>query len=196
MRVAELRGLPYAEYAKWIDKVSYNIGADTSLLLWGLTQGSDDMESTLAAEKKNLQEHYGIDPGEYRFFDGSGGENTTAINRAVTRMLTDMVSRPAFPQYFASLPILGVDGSLVFVTDFESDSSLAPAKGQVHAKTGTFDVGTLIEGQAFAGYIHAKSGKHLVYQLDVNDVQSQDLTTLEQIFQDEGTISAMLWRDN
>ncbi len=196
MRVADLQGLPYAEYAKWILKVSYNIGADTSLLLWGVTQGTDDMQSTLAAEQKNLQEHYGIGPKQYHFVDGSGGEKTTAINRAVTHMLIDMTSRPAFPQYFASLPILGVDGSLVFVTDFESDSTLAPAKGQVHAKTGTFDVGTLIEGQAFAGYIHAKSGKHLVYHLDVNDVQSQDLTTLEQIFQDEGTISAMLWRDN
>ena len=53
-----------------------------------------------------------------------------------------------------------------------------------------------IRGQAFAGYIHAKSGKHLVYHLVVNNVPFRDLNDLLQIFQDQGTISAMLWRDN
>ena len=199
-RVAELRGLPYAEDAKFVAKVSYNIGADTSLLLYGVTQGADDMTSALAAEKANLQNNYGIDPSEYFFLDGSGGGESTAINRAVTQMLTDMRGRPAFPQYFAALPIMGVDGSLAFVTDFESDSTLAPAKGQIHAKPGTFvgetPQGVFIRGQAFGGYITTKSGKKLVYQLVVNNVPFGGISDLLQIFQDQGTISAMLWRDN
>jgi D-alanyl-D-alanine carboxypeptidase len=200
MRVAELRGLPYAEDARLINKVSYNIGADTSLLLYGVTQGADNMKSALAAEQNNLKANYGINPGEYSFFDGSGGEETTAINKAVTQMLSDMRSRSAFPQYFATLPIMAVDGSLGFVTDFESDKTLAPAKGHVHAKPGSFventSEGPTIRGQAFAGYIHAKSGKHLVYQLVVNNVPFRGIDDLLQIFQDEGIISAMLWRDN
>ncbi len=200
MRVAELHGLPYAEEAKFIDKVSYNIGADTSLLLYGVTQGADDMQSALAAEKKNLQANYGISASDYFFVDGSGGGDTTAINQAVTQMLADMRSHPAFPQYFASLPIMAVDGSLAFVTDFESDSTLAPAKGQVHAKPGSFigetPEGLYIRGQAFGGYIQAKSGKKLVYQLVVNNVPFHELNDLLQIFQDQGRISAMLWRDN
>lgn len=52
--VAEYISLPYSEYAKLVLKVSYNIGADTSLLLWGLTQGSDNMEDTLEIERDNL----------------------------------------------------------------------------------------------------------------------------------------------
>ncbi len=200
MRVAELHGLPYAEDAKLIAKVSYNIGADTSLLLYGVTQGADDMTSALAAEKKNLQTNYGIDPSEYFFVNGSGGGETTAINRAVTRMLAEMSSRPAFPQYFAALPIMGVDGSLAFVTDFESDGTLAPAKGQIHAKPGSFvgetPEGLFIKGQAFAGYITAKSGRKLVYHLVVNNVPFGGISDLLQIFQDQGTISAILWRDN
>jgi D-alanyl-D-alanine carboxypeptidase len=199
-RVAELRGLPYAEDAKFVAKVSYNIGADTSLLLYGVTQGGDDMTSALAAEKINLQNNYGIEPSEYFFIDGSGGGDTTALNRAVTRMLAAMSSRSAFPQYFAALPIMGVDGSLGFVTDFEADSTLAPAKGQVHAKPGSFVTGTaeglLVNGQAFGGYITAKSGRKLVYQLVVNNVLITGINDLLQIFQDEGTISATLWRDN
>jgi D-alanyl-D-alanine carboxypeptidase len=200
MRVGELHGLPYAQDMKFINKVSYNIGADTSLLLYGVTQGANNMTEALAAEKKNLQAHYGVSPSDYSFVDGSGGEETTAINRAVTQMLTDMRSHSAFPEYFASLPIMAVDGSLGFVTDFEKDKTLAPAKGHVHAKPGSFvgetADGPFIRGQAFGGYIHAKSGKHLVYQLVVNNVPFTGIPDLLQIFQDEGSISAMLWRDN
>ena len=95
---------------------------------------------------------------------------------------------------------MGVDGSLGFVTDFESDSTLAPAKGHIHAKPGSFvgdtAEGPTIRGQAFAGYITAKSGRKLVYHLVVNNVPFGGIPDLLQIFQDQGTISAILWRDN
>jgi len=196
MQVAQLKGLPYSEDAKLINKVSYNIGADTSLLLYGLTQGADDMKSALIAEKKVLLKNYGIKPSEYFFVDGSGGGQTSAINSAVTRFLAEMYTRATFPAYIASFPILGIDGSLATVTGFESDPTLAPAKGQVHAKTGTFIDGPLIKGQAFAGYINAKSGRKLAYQLVVNNVPFKSINDVIQVFQDEGTISAILWRDN
>jgi PBP4 family serine-type D-alanyl-D-alanine carboxypeptidase len=200
MRVAELKGLPFSEDAKFILKVSYNMGADTSLILYGVTQGVDSMESALVAESKNLETHYGIPAADHHFIDGSGGGETTATNAAVTRMLTDMTTRPAFAQYQAALPILGVDGSLATVTDFTSDPTLAPAKGQVHAKTGTYAMGDssgiTVKGQAFGGYIYTKSGKKLIYQLVVNNVPIKNIPDIFQIFQDEGTISAILWRDN
>jgi D-alanyl-D-alanine carboxypeptidase len=53
-KVAKLVSLPYAEYAKLILKVSYNIGADTSLVLWGLTQGVNNMKDALEVERENL----------------------------------------------------------------------------------------------------------------------------------------------
>lgn len=191
---------PYADYAKLILKVSYNIGADTSLLLWGTTQGVDNMDDALAAERVNLTENFGIPGDEFFFVDGSGGGDTTATNKAVTDWLEIMTGQPPFDAFFAALPILGVDGSLGFVTDFEQDPSLAGAKGQVRAKTGTFAAGDdsggiLIKGQAFGGYIDAKSGRRLVYQLVVNNVPIADFNQLLDIFQDEGTISAILWRD-
>jgi len=191
---------PYADYAKLILKVSYNIGADTSLLLWGVAQGVDNMDDALAAERVNLTDNFGIPGDEYFFIDGSGGGDTTATNKAVTEWLEIMTGQTAFPAFFDALPILGVDGSLGFVTDFEQDPSLAGAKGQVRAKTGTFAAGAesgfIIKGQAFGGYIDAKSGRRLVYQLVVNNVPVTDFNQLLDIFQDEGTISAILWRDN
>ncbi|HEX3969650.1 MAG TPA: D-alanyl-D-alanine carboxypeptidase [Edaphobacter sp.] len=199
-RVALLKGLPYSEDAKFILKVSYNIGADTSLLLYGLTQQADNMNSALVAESKNLEINYGIPASGHHFIDGSGGGDTTATNAEVTQMLIDMSKRAAFPQYFAALPILGVDGSLASVTGFTSDRTLAPAKGQIHAKTGTYAMGNasglVLKGQAFGGYVNAKSGKKLVYELVVNDVPIQNIPDILQVFQDEGTISAILWRDN
>jgi PBP4 family serine-type D-alanyl-D-alanine carboxypeptidase len=197
--VTFLVSLPYAEYAKFILKVSYNIGADTSLILWGTTQGFDNMDDSLEAERKSLTGKYGIPGKEFLFVDGSGGGETTATNPAVTKWLEIMTKQPVFDAFFAALPILGVDGSLGFVTDFEKDPTLAGAKGQVHAKTGTFaagdESGLVIKGQAFGGYIDTKSGRRLVYQLVVNNVPISEFNQLLEIFQDEGTISAILWRD-
>lgn len=199
-KVAELQGVPYSETAKLILKVSYNIGADTSLVLFGLTQGVDNMTDALKVERRNLTTNYGITEDEIHFVDGSGGGLTTATNQAVTRMLIDMKGKSSFPTFFNDLPKLGVDGSLGFVTDFKSDPTLAGATGQVTAKTGTFvegnDAGLVLKGQAFGGYVNTKGGRQLVYELVVNNVVITSLDDVLQTFQDEGRISAMLWRDN
>ncbi len=198
--VAKLHGLPYSDYAKFILKVSYNIGADTSLVLFGLTQKVDTMGDALVAEQKNLAANYGVPPEQYHFVDGSGGGPSTATTAAVTQMLTALSKRSTFPTFLDSLPNMGIDGSLGFVNQFESDPSLAGAKGHVRSKPGTYAEGTatglIIKGQAFGGYIDAKSGKRLMYQVVVNNVPIGQLTDLLQIFQDQGTVSAMLWRDN
>jgi D-alanyl-D-alanine carboxypeptidase/D-alanyl-D-alanine carboxypeptidase/D-alanyl-D-alanine-endopeptidase (penicillin-binding protein 4) len=115
-------------------------------------------------------------------------------------MLAALSKRSTFPILRNALPNMGIDGSLGFVNQFESDPSLAGAKGHVHSKPGTFAEGTktglLIKGQSFGGYIDAKSGKRLMYQVVVNNVPVGQLVDLLQIFQDQGTVSAILWRDN
>jgi D-alanyl-D-alanine carboxypeptidase len=203
-RVAELQGLPYSEDGKLVMKVSYNLGADTSLLLWGVAEGVDNMDSALALEKRNLGENFGIPQSEYTFLDGSGGNDTTATNEAVTHFLIEMSKRGYFADYHAAFPILGVDGSLGTVTDFEKDKSLAPAKGQVFAKTGTYigaggPTGVQLKAQAFGGYLTSKCGKKLVYQLVMNGMTitnpDDPVPEVVSAFQDEGWISAMLWRD-
>jgi D-alanyl-D-alanine carboxypeptidase len=84
------------------------------------------------------------------------------------------------------------------VTDFQSDPTLAGATGQVNAKTGTFVQGSAsgnVLAQSLGGYIKAKKGGMLAYELVVNNVAIADLNDVIQAFQDEGTISAILWRD-
>jgi len=53
----------------------------------------------------------------------------------------------------------------------------------------------LLKAQALGGYIHTKSGRHLAYELVVNNVTVTGLKDVMQAFQDEGKISAILWRD-
>jgi len=197
--VAMLTGMTFINDATLVLKVSYNIGADTSLMLWGLTQGIDNFDAALAAEQQNLAANYGILPSEYNFVDGAGGGETMATPTAVIQMLADMYKRSVYPQYADALPGLGVDGSLQDTTDFESDPTLAGAKGQVHAKTGTtvtaVGSGLVLTTQALGGYVNTKSGKHLAFEVVVNNVPISGLNDVIQSFQDDATISAILWRD-
>lgn len=101
--------------------------------------------------------------------------------------------------FFDALPIPGVDGSLGSVKDFESDSTPAGAMGNVRAKTGTFvdSVGkdVVLKARALAGYVTTKRGRHLTFELVVNDVPINGIPDITKVFQDEGTIAAILWRD-
>ena len=70
MPITSLISLPYSEYAKLILKVSYNIGADTSLVLFGLTQNVKNMADALLVEKNLLTSQYHLPAKEF-YFQGS-----------------------------------------------------------------------------------------------------------------------------
>ncbi len=198
--LAELVSLPYSEYAKFVMKVSYNIGSDTSLMLWGLAGGVDGMDESLALEREYITQVIGIEGDEFEFFDGSGGGPATATNTAVLQMLKHNSEQAVFPEFFDALPVMGVDGSLAFVTDFAADPTLAGARGNVFAKPGTYatgdEDGILLRGQSFAGYIDTRSGRRLMYALRVDNVPlGDDVQRMIEVFQDQGRVSAVIWRD-
>lgn len=201
-QVAKLVSPPYEQYAKYILKVSYNIGADTSLMLFGLARtGATTLSDALVTEQAELSSVFNIPSNQYHFVDGSGGGETTASATAVISILRGMRTMPVFKAYFDALPVLGMDGSLANITDFQSDATLAGATGQVHAKPGSYLTANsstatqlLLRGQSFAGYIDTKSGQRLAYVLTVNNVPVSGIDDVLSVFQDEGTISAMLWK--
>ena len=153
----------------------------------------------LTKEQEILSSRYGLSSQDYHFLDGSGGGDTTATTEVVTTMLDKLQSSSQHESFLEALPVLAVDGSLGFVTEFQADPSLAGAAGQVRAKTGTYvtasETGMVARGQAFGGYITTRSGRNLVYLLAVNEVPITAVDDLIKIFQDQGTISAILWRD-
>jgi D-alanyl-D-alanine carboxypeptidase len=144
-------------------------------MLLGVARGAHTYAAALASESSLLATKYGVPASDYHFVDGSGGGDTSAKSSAVTKMLEELAKAPEHAAFLNDLPILGKDGSLSSVTEFEKDGTLKGAAGQVRAKTGTWVGGTpdgkpILKGQAFGGYITTKSGKHLTYQLVVNDV--------------------------
>jgi D-alanyl-D-alanine carboxypeptidase/D-alanyl-D-alanine-endopeptidase (penicillin-binding protein 4) len=110
-----------------------------------------------------------------------------------------MPVRPGRPARCDKLRFSGPRLPLAPTNAHARDPGLAGARGQVRAKTGTFVQGTaqgpVLRTQALAGYIVAKSGRRLAFTLAVNEVGViAGLAGVMAVFQDEGTIAAMLWR--
>jgi PBP4 family serine-type D-alanyl-D-alanine carboxypeptidase len=191
-KVAELVSAPYAQYSKLILKVSHNLGANLSLMLFGLTHGVNTMPNALSAEKATLIDRYGLNGDGFDFpTNGSGSPDSRASAAMTVKLLRFMSRQTTYPAYFQSLPILGVDGSLA---EIGIDS---PAKGKVFAKTGTYLDKGKIGAQVLAGYINARSGRHLAYALYVNDAgEISGISDVIDVIQDEGEISTLIQQLN
>jgi PBP4 family serine-type D-alanyl-D-alanine carboxypeptidase len=194
-KVAELVSPTYGQYARLILKVSHNLGANLSLMLFGLTEGAATRDTALAAERKALTERFGL-PGDGFAFptNGSGSPDSQATPATVTGLLKAMQKTPVAEAYFSALPILGVDGSLAAIGVDPPNGQIAPAIGKVYAKTGTtMEPGTL-KAQVFAGYLDAASGQRLAYVVYVNNVSPiESIAQVIGVFTDEGIISALLF---
>jgi D-alanyl-D-alanine carboxypeptidase len=198
-RLAALESPSYAQFARHILKVSYNIGADTSLMLFGVHHGVRRMDEALKIEQQVLKNAFGIHSGEYAFPDGSGGGESRASAAAVIAFLNHMKSRPEGQAFTEALPALGVDGSLALVNAFLRDPALAGAQGQVQAKTGTFieqrGEQLYLRTHAMAGYITARSGRKLAYMLALENLHLPGgIDDMFEVMQDQGQISAALWQ--
>ncbi len=191
-RVAELLSAPYEQYTKLILKVSHNLGANLSLMLFGLANGVNTMPKALNVERDTLTEQYHLNGNGFLFpTNGSGSPDSRASAETTVNLLRNMSRRRAFPAYFHAIPILGVDGSLA---EIGIDS---PARGKVFAKTGTYLEDGQIKAQVLAGYIDARSGRRLAYALYVNDGGPiGDISDVIAVIQDEGQISTLIQQLN
>jgi len=85
-----------------------------------------------------------------------------------------MSGHAAFSAYHDALPILGKDGTL-----FEIQVN-SPAAGHVHAKTGTWtdgdmlNHGVMVGGKGLAGYLTTRKGERLAFAIYVNNVPVSD----------------------
>ena len=206
MLLAEFISLPFSETVKLVIKVSHNYGANLNLILYGVTQGAKTVQEALLAERETLINDYGINGDRFDFpTNGSGSPDSQASPSAIIQLLTEMKDRDVFEPYFESFPILGVDGSLATVgknpPPEPPDPVIAQAYGQVFAKTGTtaavVDQQILLVAQNFAGYIDSKNGQRLAYVVMVNNVGAiADVSEILRVFNDQGKISALIYKEN
>lgn len=190
-RVAVLVSPPYSEYAKLILKVSLNLGANLSLSLFGLTKGQRTIAGALAAERKTLAQ-MGIPPAEFDFpTNGSGSPDSRAAPRATVALLRRMSEGRNAAVYRAALPVMGVDGSLA------GTGRSLPVKGHAFAKTGTTFDASGLKAQVLAGYIDAKSGRHLAFALYVNNVGPlESIADVGKVFEDQAQIVNAIYESN
>lgn len=106
----------------------------------------------------------GIPKGSFVMQNGSGLNDTNRFSVSqLTRLLASVESRSwFFPEYAASLPVAGRDGTL----RNRLDETLAA--GRLRGKTGTLENVT-----ALSGYMRLASGERLAYSIIVNDFSSR-----------------------
>jgi len=171
VRVAEYQSEPLAETLKVTLKVSHNLYASTLPVLVGLKRGNGTAEAGLRQQGKMLK-GFGVDPEGVSFAGGAGGASAdSATPRATVDLLQAMAKHPASKEYFAALPVLGIDGTLA-----EAVAKDSPARGKARAKTGTLswydsqNDRMLLRSKALAGEIETAKGTKLYFAIFLNDM--------------------------
>jgi D-alanyl-D-alanine carboxypeptidase/D-alanyl-D-alanine-endopeptidase (penicillin-binding protein 4) len=144
----EWRSPPLAEVVREINKYSNNVMAQQVFLTLGREGGNGTAraEQSRAVLQKWWEARIGSDDGPL-VDNGAGLSRTERVSaNALGLLLQHAYRSPLMPELLASLPISGIDGTLI--------RSKARAAGSAHLKTGS------IQGvNAIAGYVDSASGK-------------------------------------
>lgn len=169
----------YGEVPEEAVEISQHISPPLSRILWEMNKPSDNLIAelllkTIGAELRgapgtakkglgaisNLLGQIGVDRGYYTFADGSG---VSRYNLVTASLLTDLLvyifrNFAVMPEYLASLPVGGVDGTLTRRMQGMS------AEGVLRAKTGTLRGLT-----ALAGYTVTADGETVAFSIIVSN---------------------------
>lgn len=188
-QVAEHRSLPFSENLKLINKTSHNQHADMLIMLLALHNDETTFDAGIQGVR-SIIEQAGIDPADVSLGDGRGNLYTDLFSpHTVTRLLAYMATRPDFPAYSASLPVLGVNG-----TEATTVESTSPVAGKAAAKSGTtFDDDGInqrgvVMTRALAGYLTGRSGRECVFGVYINNVPVGGLDDILTLIKEHGSI--------
>ena len=144
----EWRSPPLAEVVREINKYSNNVMAQQVFLTLGREGGSGAAraEQSRAVLQKWWEARIGMEDTPL-VDNGAGLSRSERVSaRALGLLLQHAYRSPLMPELMASLPISGIDGTLL--------RSKARAAGSAHLKTGS-----ILGVNAIAGYVDAASGK-------------------------------------
>jgi D-alanyl-D-alanine carboxypeptidase/D-alanyl-D-alanine-endopeptidase (penicillin-binding protein 4) len=139
---------PLAEVIRDINKYSNNVMAQQLFLTLSLRQhGSGTWEGSRTVLAGWWRERFGgAGPVTENGAGLARGDSITA--RQLGQLLQAAWASPLMPEFIASLPVLGLDGTLRRARE---------NVGLAHLKTGTLD-----EVSAYAGYVHGSQGQRYV----------------------------------
>lgn len=162
-KLAQHESKPLSQLLPEINKWSNNLMAKQLLLTIGAEKnGLPATELSAAQAVKNWLISEGLHFDELVLENGSGLSRIERISAAhLGHLLTQAFYSPAMPELMASLPILGVDGTM------QRRLKESLAAGQGHLKTGSVK-----DVYSVAGYMLGKNGQRYVVVFMVNDVQA------------------------
>ena len=106
----------------------------------------------------------GLDSSSLVLLNGSGLAREEKLSAsALAALLQRAWQQPTMPEFVASLPVAGIDGTMA--KRFEQ----SPLKGRAHIKTGSLD-----DVASIAGYVTARSGKRLAVVAMINHAKANE----------------------
>ena len=165
VKVASQRSLTLSEIVRDINKVSNNVMARQLLLTLGAANGG--APATIDKANRALQQLFAaknISMSELVIENGSGLSRIERISaRDLGQMLVVAFRSPVMPEFIASMPLVGVDGTMMRRL---ANTGVA---GQAHIKTG------LIAGvRAMAGYMLDATGRRVAVVMLINHANSHN----------------------
>ncbi len=161
--VAQWDSPALAEVIRDINKYSNNVMARQLLL----TIAANELNLPANAERgaavlRTWLRNKGIDAPELNVENGSGLSRTERISPlTMGRMLEAAFESPVMPEFMASLPLAGLDGTMRMRLVNQT------VAGKAHIKTGLLN-----EVRNIAGYVQATSGKRYVVVFMINHPNS------------------------
>ena len=157
--ILQWQSVALAEQIRDINKFSNNVMARQLLLTMAAERGS--VPATAAAGSTLVQSWLsanGIPAPDLILENGSGLSRNERISAAtMARVLQRGWQSPTMPEFIASLPIAGIDGTM------KKRVQALGVTGNAHIKTGS-----LADVASMAGYVTARSGRHLLVVCMVN----------------------------
>ncbi|HVL75647.1 MAG TPA: D-alanyl-D-alanine carboxypeptidase/D-alanyl-D-alanine-endopeptidase [Noviherbaspirillum sp.] len=149
-RIAQWESAPLSELIRDINKFSNNVMARQLLLTMAnrmTTLPANPVHG--AAVVRTWLGNKGIDAADLVIDNGSGLSREERVSALMlARMLVATWRSPLMPEFVASLPLVGQDGTM------RRRLTADPIAGRAHVKTGRLD-----EVRAIAGYVMAASGR-------------------------------------
>jgi len=156
---------PLGEIVRYMNKFSNNVMArQLYLTLAAESTGPPARPEAALAAVRALLARQGFAAPELLMDNGSGLSRDVRISAAtLARLLQAAFASPLMPEFVASLPIAGLDGTL---RKYMKDD---PVAGHAHVKTGS-----LGDARAIAGYVDDRSGRRQVVVMMVNHDHARD----------------------
>ncbi len=151
---------PVSDIVREMDKQSDNLFAEQLFRTVAKEIGGEGSWSMGAQVMKRYLSSIGIDTARISIADGSGLSRMDLVSADdIVKLLRAMHEKPKlFDAFYASLPIMGMDGTL------SSRLKSTAAQGNVHAKTGF-----LTGDRSISGYLTTRDGELLAFSMIGNN---------------------------